>query len=77
MILRPMFNVKRDNIPSTYQTLHVWETIEQCRERLNKEFGKRDYMIKENAVSIDKFDVWFISNNNLERMVIYKKYKIL
>lgn len=77
MIFRPMIAVKYCNkcSPSTHRTTYVWETIDQCRERLNKEFGKRDYMIKENAVSINKFDVWFISNNNLERMEIYKKYK--
>lgn len=79
MILKPMFAVrgKNQNIKQASYVNYEWETIEECRARLNERWGKREYRIVESPRTISEFDVWFIDDNLIQYMAIKKKMKLL
>lgn len=79
MIFKPMFAVRENNqnIKQASYVNYEWETIEECRARLNEAWGKREYRIVESPRTISEFDVWFIEDNLIQYMPIKKKTKPL
>ena len=66
-------HIHRNDKKSHKPLIPVFETIDEARKSLILEKGKHEYRIIESPVSIDLFDVCWVSNNELYQYTYKKK----
>ena len=64
---------RNDKKKKYYIPIPIFETVEEARQSLIKEKGQHEYRIKESSVSVDLFDVCWVTDNELYTYQYKKK----